>query len=131
MGCIFSEIEATRITSDWYLWMHHTIDKIPNIQSEKKYSWQKKHAENKTGSEKRYKSFRIKKRIIKKNMKHGIKLVTLIYLFSIILDSFLLAEDRIITSPLINLDEIKPSYEEQDTKNENISLNNELKTKKK
>ena len=36
-----SEIEATRITSDWYLWMHHTIDKIPNIQSEKKYSWQK------------------------------------------------------------------------------------------
>ena len=63
-------------------------------------------------------------------MKHGIKLVTLIYLFSIILDSFLLAEDRIITSPLINLDEIKPSYEEQDTKNENISLNDELKTRK-
>ena len=60
------EIEATRITSDWYLWMHHTIDKIPNIQSEKKYSWQKKHAENKTGSEKRYKSFRIKKESLKK-----------------------------------------------------------------
>ena len=63
-------------------------------------------------------------------MKHGIKLVTFIYLFSIILDSFLLAEDRIITSPLINLDEIKPSYEEQDTKNENISFNNKLKTRK-
>ena len=63
-------------------------------------------------------------------MKHGIKLVTFIFLFSIILDSFLLAEDRIITSPLINLDEIKPSYEEQDTKNENISLNNELKNGK-
>ena len=63
-------------------------------------------------------------------MKHGIKLVTFIYLFSIILDSFLLAEDRIITSPLINLDKIKPSYEEQDTKNENISFNNELKTRK-
>ena len=63
-------------------------------------------------------------------MKHGIKLVTFIFLFSIILDSFLLAEDRIITSPLINLDEIKPSYEEQDTKNENISFNNKLKTRK-
>ena len=63
-------------------------------------------------------------------MKHGIKLVTFIFLFSIILDSFLLAEDRIITSPLINLDKIKPSYEEQDTKNENISFNNELKTRK-
>ena len=24
-----SDIEATKITSDWYLWMHHTIDKIP------------------------------------------------------------------------------------------------------
>ena len=24
-------VEATKITSDWYLWMHHTIDKIPNI----------------------------------------------------------------------------------------------------
>ena len=63
-------------------------------------------------------------------MKHGIKLVTFICFFSIILDSFLLAEDRIITSPLINLDEIKPSYEEQDTKNENITFNNELKTRK-
>ena len=36
------EIEATRITSDWYLWMHHTIDKIPNIQSEKKIFMAKK-----------------------------------------------------------------------------------------
>ena len=23
-----NEIEATKIVSDWYLWMHHTIDKI-------------------------------------------------------------------------------------------------------
>ena len=22
-------IEATKITSDWYLWIHHTVDKIP------------------------------------------------------------------------------------------------------
>ena len=29
------EIEATKITSDWYLWIHHTIDKIPNIQQKK------------------------------------------------------------------------------------------------
>ena len=27
---IYSKIEATKITSDWYLWMHHTIDKIPD-----------------------------------------------------------------------------------------------------
>ena len=29
-------IEASRITSNWFLWIHHTIDKIPN-QNEKKY----------------------------------------------------------------------------------------------
>ena len=23
------DVEATKITSDWYLWMHHTIDKPP------------------------------------------------------------------------------------------------------
>ena len=35
-----NNIEATKITSDWYLWMHHTIDKIPD-KKENKYSWQK------------------------------------------------------------------------------------------
>ena len=33
--------------------MHHTVDKIP--EKNKKYSWQKKHAENKTGTKDRYK----------------------------------------------------------------------------
>ena len=28
-------IEATKITSDWYLWMHHTIDKIPDNKGKK------------------------------------------------------------------------------------------------
>ena len=27
------DIEATKITSDWYLWMHHTTDQIPNNKS--------------------------------------------------------------------------------------------------
>ncbi len=63
-------------------------------------------------------------------MKHGIKLVGFSYLFLIIMNSLLLAEDKIITSPLINLDEIKPSYEELDAKNDNISPTNELKKKK-
>ena len=38
-------VEATKITSEWYLWMHRTTDKIPDNQ-ETKYSWQKKHIEN-------------------------------------------------------------------------------------
>ena len=54
-----SEIEATRITSDWYLWMHHTIDRIPNQSIEKKYSWQKEHSENKTGTKNSYKPIKI------------------------------------------------------------------------
>ena len=42
--------------------MHHTIDKIPN-RYEKKYSWQKKHLENQTGTENSYKPVKIKKNI--------------------------------------------------------------------
>ena len=60
-----SDIEATKITSDWFLWMHHTIDKIPN-ENEKKYLWQKKHLENQTGSKNAYKPIKIKKDSIPK-----------------------------------------------------------------
>jgi len=56
----FNNIEATKITSDWFMWMHHTIDKIPN-NNEKKYNWQKNHLENKTGSKDSYKPTKIKK----------------------------------------------------------------------
>ena len=56
-----SNIDASKITSDWYLWMHHTIDKIPS-KMKKKYNWQKKHTENQTGSnEMTYKPIKIKK----------------------------------------------------------------------
>ena len=60
---IYSEnIEATKISSDWYLWMHHTTDKIPYKNDNiKKYDWQKKHQENKTGHKDSYKPIRIKK----------------------------------------------------------------------
>jgi len=59
------DIEATKITSDWYLWMHHTVDDLP--KDIKKYSWQKSHSENLTGSENSYKPNKIvKNNIIKK-----------------------------------------------------------------
>ena len=60
-----SNIEATRITSDWYLWIHHTIDKIPDDKI-KKYSWQKKHQENQTGTSNSFKPVKIRKNEIKK-----------------------------------------------------------------
>ena len=55
-------IEATQITTDWFLWMHHTTDKIPD-ENEKKYLWQKKHSANKTGTPENYKPTKIKKDI--------------------------------------------------------------------
>ncbi len=59
------DIEATKITSEWYLWMHHTIDKAPD-KKDKKYSWQKKHLENQTGTSNYHKPVQIKKDNLKK-----------------------------------------------------------------
>ena len=53
-------IESTKITNEWYLWMHHTVDKIP-LKDQKKYIWQKKHLENKTGTVNSYKPTKIKR----------------------------------------------------------------------
>jgi len=53
-------IEATQITSDWFLWMHHTVDKIPE-ENKKKYIWEKEHKENQTGTKNRYNPVKIKK----------------------------------------------------------------------
>ena len=60
-----NNIEATKITSDWYLWMHHTIDKIPDSH-DNKYSWQKNHLENQTGTSNSFKPVKIKKGDLKK-----------------------------------------------------------------
>ncbi len=60
-------IEATKITSDWYLWMHHTVNKIPDqIDKKKKYTWQKEHTENKTGTKDSYKPVKIRKNSLNK-----------------------------------------------------------------
>ena len=123
-------IEATRISSEWYLWIHHTVDKAPDINVEnKKYFWQKKHQENQTGTENSYKPVRIRKNEIKKNMKLGNKILLIIlsYLFSL---NISVSEEKIITSPLINVDKIKPSFETTDAESENISSNERLKEKK-
>ena len=53
-------IEATKITSVWFLWMHHTVDKVPDKKN-KKHLWQKKHLENQTGSKNSFRPIKIKK----------------------------------------------------------------------
>tara|TARA_B100000900_G_C19953080_1_gene462487 strand:- start:43 stop:399 length:357 start_codon:yes stop_codon:yes gene_type:complete len=53
-------IEATKITSQWYLWMHHTTNEIPSNES-KRFNWQKDHQENLTGTVNSYKPNKINK----------------------------------------------------------------------
>ena len=60
------DIEATKITSDWFLWMHHTVNEIPS-DSIKKYNWQKSHSHNLSGSSKAYKPNKISKKTKFKN----------------------------------------------------------------
>jgi|TARA_B110000285_G_scaffold168010_1_gene187904 hypothetical protein len=53
-----------------------------------------------------------------------------IFFFLIIFNSTL-AEDKITTVPLINLENLKPSFEKEDTKNESISNNKDINLKEK
>tara|TARA_B110000285_G_scaffold210687_1_gene252727 strand:+ start:379 stop:741 length:363 start_codon:yes stop_codon:yes gene_type:complete len=55
-------IEASRITSEWFLWIHHTINETPNNNNKKKkHLWQKKHLENQTGTLNAYRPNQISK----------------------------------------------------------------------
>jgi len=60
------DIEATKIPSDWYLWMHHTTNDIPDEKYKKKYLWQKNHLENQTGSKNSFKPTKIIKNLSQK-----------------------------------------------------------------
>ena len=62
-------------------------------------------------------------------MKPGSK-IFLIFFLSMTLFKTSMAEQKITTSPLINIDNIKPSFEELDEKNDNINPNKILKEKK-
>ncbi len=60
------DIEATKITTDWFLWMHHTVNEIP-AENVKKYNWQKKHIQNLSGTKEAYKPNKISKKNNYKN----------------------------------------------------------------
>ena len=63
---------------------------------------------------KAYRPTKIKKEKATKSMKLGNKILIYIIFFILFSNFNLLAEDRIISTPLINLNEIKPSFEETD-----------------
>ena len=48
------EIDASKISNEWYSWMHCTKNKIENIHDLKKYEWQKPHQPNQTGTDNSY-----------------------------------------------------------------------------
>tara|TARA_S200000501_G_C20685218_1_gene682584 strand:- start:404 stop:766 length:363 start_codon:yes stop_codon:yes gene_type:complete len=48
------EIDASKISNEWYSWIHFIKNKIELNQNLKKYSWQKPHLSNKTGTSKSY-----------------------------------------------------------------------------
>tara|TARA_B100001123_G_C15261121_1_gene1006618 strand:+ start:1160 stop:1513 length:354 start_codon:yes stop_codon:yes gene_type:complete len=47
------EIEASKVPSHWHAWLHKTI-KSPPLDYKHKYSWQKDHEKNMTGTDKAY-----------------------------------------------------------------------------
>ncbi len=62
-------------------------------------------------------------------MKHGSKIL-LSFLFLILSFYNLIAEEKITSTPLINLNEVKPSFEESDDKNDNINYQQNIKNRK-
>ena len=62
-------------------------------------------------------------------MKLGNRIIQIFFLFFFSF-GLLIAEEKIITTPLINIDQIIPSFEELQDENENISTNQNLKEKK-
>ena len=68
---------------------------------------------------------------LKKNMKLGNKICLILILTLYFIQTIVTrAEEKIISTPLINVDNIKPSFEEPSEENENISSNENLKEKK-
>jgi len=57
--------------------------------------------------------------------------VILILLFILTFSNFSNAEQKITTVPLLNIDEIEPSFENLDEKNDNVNSSSKLKEKKK
>ena len=66
--------------------------------------------------------------ILKKNMRLGNRIYQIL-IFCFIID-LSYAEEKIVTTPLLNLNEIKPSFELLDEENENFSSSQNLKEKK-
>jgi|TARA_B110000438_G_C15748418_1_gene621796 NADH dehydrogenase len=63
-----SNVESSKIPPEWHAWIHFTSKNIP-LEDKKKYSWQKEHEENLTGTVNAHKPEGLLSSNGKKNMK--------------------------------------------------------------
>ena len=63
-------------------------------------------------------------------MKHGNNLKIYYFLIVFFFPNIILAEEKILSTPLINLNQIQPSFEVSDDENESLTTNNAIKEKK-
>ena len=63
-----NNIESSKIPPEWHAWIHFTSRNIPS-DKQKKYSWQKEHQENLTGTVNAHKPDGLLSSSSKKNMK--------------------------------------------------------------
>jgi len=66
-----------------------------------------------------------------KNMQFGNKTLILSFLFILFYNSFSITEDKILSTPLINLEKLKPSFEESNDIINDSSNNEQIQNKKK
>ena len=61
-------VESSKIPPEWHMWIHFLTKNKPVVNASK-FSWQKKHEENLTGTAKAYKPEGSLSSVTKKNMK--------------------------------------------------------------
>ncbi len=64
-------------------------------------------------------------------MRLGSSIFVFFFTWTLMFTTFLIAEEKITTSPLLNLDQIKPTFEDIDEKNDITTSSNNFKNKKK
>ena len=84
MGSLLKDVEATKIFQIGICGCTIQWTKFPDQNIKKKYTWQKEHKENKTGTKERHKPVKIKKNNVKKNMKPGNKIFINLFIFNFI-----------------------------------------------
>ena len=63
-------------------------------------------------------------------MKHGSNIKIIYFFLTLFSSNVLSAEEKILSTPLINLDRIQPSFEVSDGENDSVSTKNQIKEKK-